>query len=126
VLPCVLQVNRVYNIHQAFQTAINAHALLDDASSLSATNNDHTKCMRLLHHIVILQAHQVSQVQALSIIEHHHLLVLPYLLQVNRVYNIHQSFQTAINAHALLDDVSSLSATDNDNAKCMRLLHQYF
>jgi len=32
----------------------------------------------------------------------------------------------AIQGNDLLDDVSSLSATDNDNAKSMRLLHQYF
>jgi len=31
-----------------------------------------------------------------------------------------------IQGQDLLDDASSLSATDNDNAKSMRLLHQYF
>jgi len=31
-----------------------------------------------------------------------------------------------IQGHDLLDDASSLSATDNDNAKSMRLLQQYF
>jgi len=113
---------------QEMAAILNSIQMNAPAASCPPTTNTVVNSVRSdpVHNVMVLQVHQVSQLQILPILEHPHPFVLPCLLQVHRVQhspsipNIstpqHADHSVAaIDAHELLDDASSLSATDKVN-----------